>query len=337
MGDRSSPEKLFAPSTLTLEGANADIYFQRGKQVLEAEDENPTVVAEVFARQPSMLSGMREVHALLREVLPARSEAWSLKEGSRFSSGDVVLRIKAPYRNFCVFETAILGILASGTGWAGAADDVVQAAGEIPVVCFGARHVHPDVSGRMEYAACLAGCAGCATMWGAQLAGVDPSGTLPHGLILAMGDTLVAAAEFDRVIDPEVKRIVLVDTFRDEAEESLRVAEALGKRLWGVRLDTPSERGGVTSGLVKEVRARLDQAGYDAVKIVVSGGLDVERICSFRKAGAPVDMFGVGSAISAAPPVDFTMDVKEIDGRPIAKRGRIPGVTEITRLEPLAL
>ncbi len=337
MGDRSSAEELFAPSTLTLEGANADIYFQRGKQVLEAEDLNPTAVADVFTREPSMLSGMREVHALLRQVLPPGSQVWGLKEGTQLSSADVVLRIKAPYRSFCLYETAILGILASGTGWASAAYDVVRVAGEIPVICFGARHVHPDVSGRMEYAACLAGCAGCATTLGAQLAGIEPSGTLPHGLILAMGDTLVAAAEFDRVIDPEVKRIILVDTFRDEAEESLRVAEALGNRLWGVRLDTPSERGGVTSGLVKEVRARLNQAGHGAVKIVVSGGLDTERIGNFRKAGAPVDMFGVGSAISAAPPIDFTMDVKEIDGKPIAKRGRIPGVTEATRLEPLAL
>jgi nicotinate phosphoribosyltransferase len=118
-----------------------------------------------------------------------------------------------------------------------------------------------------------------------------------------------------------------VDTFKDEAEESLRVARALGERLWGVRLDTPSERGRVTPELVREVRARLDQAGFSHVRIVVSGGIDPARIALFRNRNAPVDAFGVGSAISSAPPIDFTADIKEIEGQPIAKRGRIPGIT----------
>jgi nicotinate phosphoribosyltransferase len=130
---------------------------------------------------------------------------------------------------------------------------------------------------------------------------------------------------------------VLVDTFRDEAEEALRVADALGDRLWGVRLDTPSERGRVTPALVHEVRARLDQAGHGHVRIVVSGGFDAERIALFKEAGAPVDSFAVGSAISKASPIDFTGDLKEIDGRPVAKRGRIPGRTESPRLQRIDL
>jgi nicotinate phosphoribosyltransferase len=88
----------------------------------------------------------------------------------------------------------------------------------------------------------------------------------------------------------------------------------------------------VTPDLVKEVRARLDLAGHRHVKIVVSGGLDADRIAAFREASAPVDSFAVGSAISDASPIDFTGDLKEIDGRPIAKRGRIPGRTENPRL-----
>jgi nicotinate phosphoribosyltransferase len=169
------------------------------------------------------------------------------------------------------------------------------------------------------------------------MAGLSPTGTMPHALVLIFGDTVRAAEAFDRHIDPEVPRIVLVDTFKDEAEESLRVADALGERLWGVRLDTPSERGRVTPDLVKEVRARLDQAGHQHVKIVVSGGLDAERIGQFKEAGAPVDSFAVGSAISDASPIDFTGDLKEIDGKPIAKRGRIPGRTENGRLKRVDL
>jgi nicotinate phosphoribosyltransferase len=128
-----------------------------------------------------------------------------------------------------------------------------------------------------------------------------------------------------------------VDTFRDEAEESLRVAEALGDRLYGVRLDTPMERGRVTPDLVREVRARLDQAGHGHVRIIVSGGLNPERIRFFREEGAPVDSYAVGSYIAGARPIDFTGDLKEIDGQPIAKRGRIPGITPSSRLQQLDL
>ena len=125
-------------------------------------------------------------------------------------------------------------------------------------------------------------------------------------------------------------RIILVDTFKDEAEETLRVAEALGERLDGVRLDTPGERGGVTQGLVQEIRARLDLGGFQNVKLFVSGGINPERIVALAEAGA--DAFGVGSYISSAHPLDMTMDLKEIEGRPLAKRGRIPGITPNPRL-----
>ncbi|MDP9251231.1 MAG: nicotinate phosphoribosyltransferase, partial [Chloroflexota bacterium] len=97
------------------------------------------------------------------------------------------------------------------------------------------------------------------------------------------------------------------------------------------------ERGRVTPDLVKEVRARLDLAGHPGVKIVVSGGMDAERIAYFKEAGAPIDSFAVGSAIRDASPIDFTGDLKEIDGRPIAKRGRIPGLTENQRLQQVDL
>ena len=73
------------------------------------------------------------------------------------------------------------------------------------------------------------------------------------------------------------------------------------------------------------------------MKIVVSGGMDVDRIGVFQDAEAPVDSFAVGSYISNASPIDFTGDIKEIDGKPVAKRGRIPGRTENPRLERIDL
>ena len=108
------------------------------------------------------------------------------------------------------------------------------------------------------------------------------------------------------------------------------------KSLLPVRF-VPLMRGRVTPELVHEIRARLDQAGFGHVQITVSGGLNPERILVFKEAGAPVDSFAVGSYISGATPIDFTGDIKEIDGRPIAKRGRIPGLTDSPRLQPVDL
>jgi nicotinate phosphoribosyltransferase len=244
----------------------------------------------------------------------------------------VVLRITAPYLSYGIYETAILGFLSHESGWATAACQCVEAAGEIPVVSFGARHVHPAVAPHMDYAAIVGGCATGSTPQGTRLAGVSPSGTMPHAMILCFGDTAQAAIAFDRHMPPEVPRIVLVDTFRDEPQESVAVAQALGQRLNGVRLDTPGERGGVTSDLVKEVRAHLDLAGFPRVQIFVSGGVTPDRIRELREAGAPVDGYGVGSYITSARPIDFTADLHEIEGKPIAKRGRIPGITPNPRL-----
>jgi nicotinate phosphoribosyltransferase len=286
---------------------------------------------------------VKEAHAYLLEILGNGRRldptplVESLHDGDLIGPKEVVMRITARYSGFGLYETAILGILSQSTGWATAARRIVEAAAPIPVIGFGARHVHPSVADQMDYASVVGGCVGASTPAGARLAGLAPTGTMPHALIIIFGDTVRAAEAFDRHIDPDVPRIVLVDTFKDEAEESLRVADALGDRLWGVRLDTPSERGRVTADLVKEVRARLDQAGHAQVKIVVSGGLDLDRISYFKDSGAPVDSFAVGSAISDASPIDFTGDLKEIDGRPVAKRGRIPGRTENPRLQVVEL
>ena len=185
----------------------------------------------------------------------------------------------------------------------------------------------------MDYAAVMGGCQGCSTVLGAKLAGIQPSGTMPHALTLVMGDTVAASVAFDKYMSVDIARVSLVDTFKDEVEESLRVAQALNKKLNAVRLDTPRERGGVTIELVKELRAKLDLAGFSHVGIFVSGGFDAAKIRLFAEQRAPVTGFGVGSYISSAAPIDFTADLHEVAGKPIAKRGRLPGVTPNPRLK----
>lgn len=311
-----------------VEGATTDIYFVKTQEILAKKGLADTVVTvEIFARKDGILVGIPEVMTLLKDC---SVKVWALQEGQAFKAKEVIMRITGKYCEFGVYETALLGILASSSGWATAARQSKEVAGDKKVLCFGARHVHPAVAPVMERAAVVGGADGASCILGAKLLGLEPAGTVPHTIFLIMGDSVEVARAYHEVMPPQEPRTVLVDTFKDEAEEALRCAEDLGANLQGIRLDTPSERGGVTQELVREIRGRLDLAGYQHVKIFVSGGLTPERISLLKEAGA--EAFGVGSYISGAPAIDMTMDIKEVNGRPIAKRGRIPGITPSERL-----
>lgn len=316
-----------------LVGDTADAFYHRTLAILRNEGINPEVVIEFMPERRGILCGITEARALLTKVLPENSrEVWAMDDGAEIEPGFPVLRIRAPYASFGLYETALAGMLASSSGWAGAARECVEAAAGIPVVSFGARHVHPTVVGHMDYAAIVGRCVSATSVVGSRMAGLTPSGTMAHELVLIMGDTLKAATALDRHMPPEVPRVALVDTFRDEAEEAIEVARALKEKLRGVRMDTALERGGVTPALVREVRARLDQAGFSHVDIFVTGGLNPERIRGFVNSKSPVSVFGVGAYIAGAMPNFMTADIKEVSGKPVARRGRVPGITQNPKL-----
>ncbi len=315
-----------------ISGLTTDIYFIKTIEVLRHLGlDRVSVVADIFPRREGVMAGVEEVLKLLEGKKGVK--VWGLEEGEEFVKKEVIMQIEGPYLEFGPLETVILGMLASASSWASAARECKKAAGDKMLLCFGARHVHPAVAPVMERAALVGGADAASCILGAKLLGKEPTGTIPHAAILIAGDTLVFARAYDEVMPDEEPRIVLVDTFKDEAEESVRVAKLLKDRLLGVRLDTPDERGGVTLDLVKEVRARLDLAGFNQVRIFVSGGLNPDRIRALRD--APVDGFGVGSYIVHGVPIDMTMDLKEVMGKPLAKRGRIPGRSKNPRLKRL--
>ncbi|HEX5417770.1 MAG TPA: nicotinate phosphoribosyltransferase [Chloroflexota bacterium] len=336
MSDSEPTRFTILPEVLA--GETSDVYFLRTREILAREGVDPSVTMEFFPRRAGVLCGIREALEFLRVALGGMEVIVEAQaDGSPMERKEPVLRLSGRYQAFGIYETALLGMLAQPSGWATAARDVVEAASPIPVYSYGARHVHPRVAPILDYAAIIGGCVSGSTPAGAALAGKQPIGTMPHALVLILGDTVVAAEAFNRVMPPDVPRSVLVDTFHDEAEEAIRVASALGPALQSVRLDTPGERGGVTPDLVREVRARLDLAGYAEVGIFVSGGLTVERVRLLRDTGVPIAGFGVGTAISSAPPIDFTADIKAIANHPVAKRGRIPGLTPNSRLKQVEL
>ena len=256
------------------------------------------------------------------------------RTGGSIAAGEVVLRVKARYSTFNVYETAIAGTLSQNTAWATAARECVDAAESVPVVCLAARYAHPSVVGYLEYSAIVGGCATCSTAHGARMAGVTPWVSLPRGLILVMGDTDRSGpgptTDMCRRTSPGSSPWT---PFGTRVEEALGVSRLLKERLRAVRIDpAPRNRGATTPDLVKELRARLDLSGFGYVEIVITGGLTPERIREFVKAEAPVSTFGVGKFIASSPPSGFSGDIHEVDGKPIAKRGRIPGVTMSRRL-----
>lgn len=312
-----------------LAGMTTDIYFIKTMEILRHMGlSKKEVVAEVFPRRPGVMCGVEEVMSLLQDKAV---EIYAIPEGETFEPKDTVMRIKGAYEEFGIYETVLLGMMAHPSAWATAARQCREASGERAYICFGARHVHPAVAPVMERAAVIGGADNASCILAAKLLGREPSGTIPHAAMIMAGDTVSVAKAYDEIMPPDSPRIILVDTFKDEAEESLNVAKALGQALEGVRLDTPSERGGVTPELVYEIRRRLDQKGYDYVKIFVSGGLTPDRMKILIEAGA--DAFGVGSYISGATPIDMTLDLKMVDGTPVAKRGRIPGLKDNPKLK----
>jgi nicotinate phosphoribosyltransferase len=215
-------------------------------------------------------------------------------------------------------------------------NEVVEAANGKPILYFPARHDHWLVETGDGWAAHVAGAIGVSTDAQASWWGGRGVGTVPHGLIAAYGgDTVAAARAFAGRYAGETNVTVLVDFQNDSVRTSLEVADALGDRLWGVRLDT-SERmvdralwhdmggappTGVTPELVARVRKALDAAGHERVRIVVSGGFDAAKIALFESLGAAVDSYGVGSSLLRGQN-DFTADVVRLEGRDCAKAGR---------------
>ena len=251
-----------------------------------------------------------------------------MREGSVFYPYEPVIEIEGKYQDICVYETALLGLLCQASGIATKASRFKKLAGERAVISFGARRMHPVLAPMIERNAFIGGCDGVAVQRAAALIGEDPMGTMPHALILCMGSTVSAIKAYDEVMEPGVKRVALIDTFLDEKFECLNVAQAIGEKLYAVRFDTPSSRRGNLYRILEECRWELDLRGHKHVKFYVSGGIKEEDVPVLNPL---VDGYGIGTSISSAPVIDFALDIMEIDGNPVAKRGKWSGSKRVVR------
>jgi nicotinate phosphoribosyltransferase len=331
----SHPKRAFHVATEPeiRSGEVSDVYFARTVQILNAREIRKSVKAEVRLKSfPQadwgfgVLAGIEEVAALL-EGLPVN--AWAMDEGTLFGAHEPVLVIEGTYVEWAEYETALLGLLCQASGIATKAARCKRAAGSRQVISFGARRMHPALAPMIERNAFVGGCDGVAVTKSAELIEADPTGTIPHALVLLFGDTVQALTAFHEVVDPKVRRVALIDTLQDEKFEAIRVAEALGKDLYAVRLDTPSSRRGDFFQILSEVRWELDIRGHEHVKILASGGIDEYEIL---KLNPLVDGYGVGTSIANAPVLSFALDIMEIEGQPMAKRGKRSGGKQVWRL-----
>jgi len=335
---RLEPDVFRLPVEKIRQGHYTDAYFNFTRALLEETGRRPRVTMQVFQKHDSVLGGIDEAVAVLKLCSGdwRGLEVHALHEGDEIGPLETVMTIEGDYSLFAHLETVYLGCLARRTMIMRNVREVVRAANGKDILFFPARHDHWLVQTGDGWAAHVAGAIGVSTDAQASWWGGRGVGTVPHGLIAAFGgDTVAAARAFtDRYAD-EMNVTVLVDFENDSVRTALEVADALGERLWGVRLDT-SERlvdralwhelgdfnpTGVNPVLVERVRQALDSAGHQRVRIVVSGGFDAAKIRRFEELGSPVDAYGVGSSLVRGEN-DFTADVVRVDGADCAKAGR---------------
>jgi nicotinate phosphoribosyltransferase len=357
--DRLPPETFRLPVEKMRAGYYSDSYFVLTKELLEARGRHPRVTMQVFARRAGLLGGIDEAVAVLRLCSGSRGDdgwqsGWpqlqvrALYEGDRIEADESAMLIEGDYTLFAHLETVYLGTMSRRSLIMTNVRRVVEAAAGKPIIFFPARHDHWLVQTGDGWAAHVAGAIGVSTDAQASWWGGRGVGTIPHSLIAAYGgDAVAAGRDYAERFGDETNIVVLVDFHNDSVADAVAVADALGDDLWGVRLDTSErlvdralederdaqELTGVSPQLAERVRQALDGAGHRGVKIVASGGFDAEKIEAFERAGAPVDAYGVGSALLRGS-FDFTADVVELDGRPCAKVGR--RLRPNPRLEPVA-
>jgi nicotinate phosphoribosyltransferase len=352
---RLAPEVFDLPVEKMRAGWYTDAYFNHARATLLADGRHPRVVVQVFQKNHAWLGGMDEAIAILRLCShePDGLTIRALYDGDRLEPWETVLTIEGDYTTFAHLETVYLGTLARRTLITTNVVRVLEAANGKPIIFMPARHDHHRVQAGDGYAAYVGGQVtgfevGVTSDEQASWWGGRAIGTVPHSLIAAYGgDTVAAARKFAEWAPEDMSVTVLVDFENDSIGTALAVGEALGDRLWGVRLDTSEtlvdrslweELGdfkptGVNERLVHKVRDALDAAGFGRVRIVVSGGFTVEKIRSFEERDVPVDAYGVGSSLIRGAN-DFTADVVVTDGEPSGKFGR--RLRDNPRLEPVA-
>ncbi len=245
----------------------------------------------------------------------------AMPEGSLFFAHEPVLEVTGPVIAAQLAETIVMNQVQYQTLLATKSARCVDAARGRPIADFAARRTHgSEASLKMARASYLAGFGATSNVLAARRYGIPPTGTMAHSYITSFDSEIEAFRAYSRMF-PD-RSILLLDTYDtvNGAHAAVKVAremESDGHRLTGVRLDS-----GDFDALSRQVRRILDDAGLNYVRIVASGGLDEYAIDRLVSAGAPIDMFGVGTRVGVsadAPSCDMVYKMVSYNGRPVMK------------------
>ena len=346
---RLDPQAFQLPTEQLASGVYADRFGALAAAVMRSSGSRAkrNVLLQVTAKQDGWLAGIDEAIAILRLGVADWDAITvnALYEGDVLEAWDTIMTIEGDYAAFAHLETLYLGVLGHRTRVCTNVRRVVEAARPKAVFFLGSRDEHWLMQQGDGFAAMIAGAKQVSTQAQASLWSGKVMGTVPHTLIASFGgDTVAATRQIAKHLDEDIPLLALVDYDNTAVKTSVDVARALGDRLWGVRLDTSEHMvdaslldqlgsfrpTGVNPQLVWNVRNALDNEGFGDVQIVVSGGIDGDRVREFEEEGAPVDAYAVGSAAYRGT-FDCSADVVLVDGRPQARAGR--ELTENDKLE----
>ncbi len=334
------------------EGWFSAVYFLKTAQIVAKYLPKHRVTMQFFQKKQAVLCGIDEAVALLHcfAYEPESLNISALHDGDPIEPYETVLKIEGRYDKFGYLEGLIDGILARRTSVATNVYNIVQAAKNKHVIFMGDRDDHFSQQAGDGYSAFIGGSSAQATYAMNEWWGDQGMGTMPHALIQLFGGDLLAACRAYQTEFPNDNLVALVDYHNNVIADSLLVAREFDKALYGVRVDTsqnmidqyfldnPQELGkfdprGINKRLIQVLRETLNDNGFEHVKIIVSGGFDVEKICDFENHNTPVDAYGVGASLIKVN-ISFTGDCVQLNGEPEAKSGR--GYLPNPRLQPVA-
>lgn len=262
-------------------------------------------------------------------------EVMAVPDGTPVFPNEPLVEVTAPLPEAQIMETWVINQMHVQSILATKAARIVTAAAGRPVLDFGLRRIHGADGGlKAARAFHVAGVTGTSNVLAGQVHGVPITGTMAHSYVQAHDDEMDAFRDFVREF-PET--VLLVDTYDTPAgvEKVIALSREMGEefRVTGIRIDS-----GDLDELSRESRRLLDDAGLEKVKIFVSGGLDEFGIQKLVEDGAPVDGFGVGTAMGVspdAPDLDMAYKLTEYDGEGRMKlstgKPTLPGAKQIFR------
>ena len=264
-------------------------------------------------------------------------DVFAMPEGTPFFPDEPILEVAAPIGEGQMIETLVLNQIGLQTLLASKAQRFVGAASGRQVADFGARRAQGfDAALKGARAFAIAGVSGTSLLAAGARYGIPVTGTMAHSFVEAFSSEAEALAAMMRIYP---RTVLLVDTY--DSLQGVRnvvdLAQNLGSdcRLTGIRLDS-----GDLDALSRGARAMLDEAGLAYLKIVASGGLTEARIETLVRAGAPIDIFGVGTEMSVsadAPFLDIVYKLTEYAGAGRMKlsslKSTMPGRKQVYRQE----